>query len=450
LSKADVTGAKRVLAGSRAGAGKALTFRRKVLWLAAGVGGSHVIALLATPLLTRLYTPTAFGYYAIFMAIVSIASVLVTLRYERGIVISRSASERNGLVGVIAMLGAVALLLGFGLGAWYYGGRQFPARVLAAVAWAALLAIALTFEGLGLAGRMLVLKGQGYRWITSVRFGGSALQASLQLGLGFLFGGWVLGLPIGLTAGVVVIALSYFGRAMHAGLIDFRRYRPTLRRIVAAARRNVEFPKLMTVSGLANSATPQMMVLIVGTLLSAAASGQIFLAQRIIKLPMTLMSGTISDANFQEASELPRRSIRRLYRRRAGRLALAVVVPLGLLALFGPALFELVFGAEWRVAGTVTRILAPGLFLQFVFTPFCSLFTVLRRQDIYLWWSLGRLALVSGLVWAGAARFGLYGAAAGYSLAIAAAFIVVHFLLEALLAPSGNGDFPAPETARAV
>ena len=105
------------------------------------------------------------------------------------------------------------------------------------------------------------------------------------------------------------------------------------------------------------------------------------------------------------------------------------------MAALAPWAFSIAFGAGWREAGVVTRLLAPGLFLQWVYTPFTPLFVVLRKQAYHLIWAVVRIALVAGGVYWGLRTAGVRGGAVGFSAAIGISFFLQHALLLYLLRP---------------
>jgi O-antigen/teichoic acid export membrane protein len=55
-------------------------------------------------------------------------------------------------------------------------------------------------------------------------------------------------------------------------------------------------------------------------------------------------------------------------------------VPFLFLLAWGPDLFSLVFGEQWRAAGRLTQILAPGLLLEFIAVPLAVFFLVTGTQ----------------------------------------------------------------------
>ena len=78
---------------------------RDVATLTVGTAIAQVITIAATPLLTRLYTPSDFGLLAVFLAVASVGATLVTLRYETSILVPKENTESANLVLLSLILG---------------------------------------------------------------------------------------------------------------------------------------------------------------------------------------------------------------------------------------------------------------------------------------------------------------------------------------------------------
>ncbi len=70
-------------------------FSSNILTLVAGTTFAQIITILASPIITRLDGPGAFGLVALFTSIASILNVVACLRYEFAIVLSKSDKEGN-------------------------------------------------------------------------------------------------------------------------------------------------------------------------------------------------------------------------------------------------------------------------------------------------------------------------------------------------------------------
>lgn len=405
-------------------------FLRKAAILSAGNGAAQAVDVLTVPLLARLFSPQAFGSYGVFLAMGAIVAVFTTWRYERGLVVSRSECERRALFALIVVLssvltGAIVLL------AALWPRQVFPDSTIVWVVgeWGAWLALYLGLGGVMTGYEFLALKQKEFRVLGVSRFGGAASLAALKIFFGTAGHGAAVGLPLStvLSRSLVVSWLAW--KARIRGWFGNCTGIPSWCAIRVAARRNAEFPREMTWSSLFNSATGHVPVLMIGLFFSTAAAGQFFMAHRIMARPMALLISSIADTTLQEAAESALHGVKAVYLRRARKLALLAVPAFLLAFMLAPVVVPLFLGWEWGEAGRLVQYLIPGLFVQFVLTPFSALFVVLREQRLYLCWAAARLVLVSTGLFAGGLAGGVAGAALGYSLATGISFVVQHLLL---------------------
>ena len=74
------------------------SFIRSVSVLVGGTATAQVIAILASPILTRLYSTEDFCLLAVYGSIIGIVGVIASLRYELAIPIAETDKEAASLV----------------------------------------------------------------------------------------------------------------------------------------------------------------------------------------------------------------------------------------------------------------------------------------------------------------------------------------------------------------
>jgi len=86
------------------------TFAINVIKLITGTALGQTIIVLSSPLLTRIYSPDDFGILAVYVSIISILSVIISLRYESAIVLPKDDRKARDL----ALL-SIGIAFGFSL-----------------------------------------------------------------------------------------------------------------------------------------------------------------------------------------------------------------------------------------------------------------------------------------------------------------------------------------------
>lgn len=393
-------------------------FGRRVATLAGGTAVGQAMAILASPVLTRLYGPADFGVLTVYVSLLTLTLTVASLRYEMAIPLPEEDSTGANLLALsLAIVIAIGLVTGCAI--WLLQSQiaaWMGASALGPYLW--FLPLGVLAAGVYQALSYWALRKRQFRRIAQTRVVQAVGMIAIQIASGLLRAG-----PLGLLLGDV---FGRFASSTTLARLLWKQDRHVLSRvdlrgIRQAGIRYRRFPLLSSVSGLLNAAAVQLPSLLLATFYGAQVAGHFGLGQRIMAVPMSLIGQAIAQAYYSEASRLVQNSpasLQRLFRTTAKRLLLLGATPMVLLALTGSRLCSLVFGNAWDQAGVYLQILAMQYLAQFVVVPLAKTPTVLERQDLQMAWDAGRLALVTGTLLAtrvmavsDRAAVGAYGAA---------------------------------------
>lgn len=368
-------------------------YARNVLTLMTGTSLAQAIPIAISPILTRLYSPEEFGRFALYMAVALIASVLVTGRYELAILLPRQDRDALHIVA-LAMALSIAISAVLLLVVLFFAQ---PIAVLlgdAALApWLYWVPASTLLLGLYQSLNYWSNRKAQYKRLAISRTVQSGSAALAQLGIGYAGSG-----AVGLVGGQItgqVLATSVLARLIWRE--DHSLIRTLLPlRSVALAKKYIDFPKYLIVAHGFNTASGQMPVLLLSALFNTTAAGFFTLTQRVMAAPMALVAGALGDVFRQEASQayMHQGQCKAIYQKTFKRLLLLSAVPFTIFFFVAPALFALIFGEQWRVAGEYAQILTPMAFFQFITSPLSSMFMLAEKQKIDLLWQICLLALV--------------------------------------------------------
>ena len=96
------------------------SFAADVLKLVTGTTLAQVVIILASPVITHLYSPEAFEILAIFTSITGILGVIACLRYEMAIMLPKTNEEAANLLDLCLL--CVAVVSALTVPALYFGG----------------------------------------------------------------------------------------------------------------------------------------------------------------------------------------------------------------------------------------------------------------------------------------------------------------------------------------
>lgn len=362
-------------------------FARDSFVLVSGTAFAQLILFVSMLELSRLYSPAAFGTYAVFISVSSIVAIAVTLRYETAILLPKEEPEAAslvslGLLSVVGLGGVIALaasLLPFGfrklvglagLSGW------LPVAVLAGMA-TAVVAIAVAWLN----------RKQAYGRISMLRIVQSTMIAIVAIFLGL--GGVADGLLLAQLAALLAVAILALGslREARAGW-----HLPSMRSV---AGQYSEAPRYLLLTAILDVVTLQLPVLVITARYSSEAAGQFSMAWRILALPMALIGGAVGQVFFQKISADIHTGIRLVwdrYVRLSLWLAAAAVIPTLVMAVYGGDILPFLLGSQWHASGRMAEWLVYSTMLYFVFSPTTSILLVLRRQTVLLIFSLIQLA----------------------------------------------------------
>jgi O-antigen/teichoic acid export membrane protein len=177
---------------------------------------------------------------------------------------------------------------------------------------------------------------------------------------------------------------------------------------------------------LLNELSVQSPVLLLQAFFSSSAVGLYALPQKFLSLPVAMVGNSIGQVFFRKAAILsegtPELSLvtRRLFRF----LFWLGVVPFSVLIVFGDAIFELFFGAEWVQSGLYAQLISPWLLFVLIGSPLSKLFTVQQRQGQSLVLNASLFCLRVAALLVGSLAFGSEAIAVGLFAAVSFFFWV--------------------------
>jgi O-antigen/teichoic acid export membrane protein len=370
------------------------SYARNVITLMAGTGMAQIIPLLISPMLTRLYTPEDFGMFAFYLAVVSIAAVPVTGRYELAIVLPKN--DRNA-IHIVALSLGLSFCVSFLMLLLIYFFDQEIVNLLNLPEldmWIYCVPLSTMLIGMYMSLNYWSNRKGHYRCLAISRVAQTGFGSVAQLSLAYFFAG-----PVGLVCGQLIGQFLAILLLLYSTHKENRKQYRSLNwsRAAGLARKYKNFPRIMVAGHALNAASGQMPLIILNTVFGAATAGFYTLVQRVLSMPMTLIASAIGDVFRQEASKkyASDGNCREVYVNSFKRLLIIAIVPFISLFSITPMLFTIIFGEPWRVAGEYAQILAPMFFMQFITSPLSPMFIIGQKQKLDFFWQIGLVVSVS-------------------------------------------------------
>ena len=377
------------------------SFRGDILRLASGSCMAQVVALLAAPVLSRLYAPEAFGVAALFISITGTLGVVACLRYEQAIVVPRDDGEAANLFALSLAFPVLLSLLASLLIAWRGEAlmRWMNVPELQPYVW--LVPAMLLLQGMFLAMNYWNTRTKQFLRLAGAQFANSAAAHAGMLWAGFAKQA---------NSGSMVV--SHVGaQAVAAGLLGGQIWKESGRylsnnvspgKMWACLRRHRKYAGYGTGGAFLNACSIQLPTILLGIFFSPAVVGYYAVGHRLLKLPMSILGRSIGTVFYQRASAAKNEG--RLPEVVLGtfrHLSLFSSYPFFALMLIGPELFSLVFGGAWETAGCYVQILAPWIYFVFLGSPISTLVNVLDIQETGMFFNGALVATRAGSLVAG-------------------------------------------------
>ena len=342
---------------------------------------AQIITVLFIPIITRMYAPGEFGNFALLVSLTTPIIAISNLRYAAAIMLTRTEQESNAAGLLCFLINAAVSLLTLIL--VYVLGEEISLLVGLHPDSAILYFAPIIVFILGM-GRFLKTWVQRYKKFKQIAYsvvGSATTDRAVTIVLGFIGYSTAVGLLIGRVCGgliVVSILMPAFFRNCVGKISNLR---TTLGYIPSVMKRYAGFPKYSWVS-LLQQLSLVSPALLLGGYFSPEIVGFYMLAYRVLIEPTVIVGEAIARTFYEQAAADFRagRPIGPLVIKLVDYLLQLFVVPILIVTLVAPDLFQLVFGEEWRRAGELMQFMLPMFLVHFLVQPLMVLFNVLERH----------------------------------------------------------------------
>ncbi len=350
-------------------------FGKNVLTLLTGTTIAQAIPIAISPILTRLYTPSDFGLYALYVSLVSMSSVVSTGRYELAIMLPRRDKNAANILALSFLLSLVfsfilfLIVLLFNTEITKLLGNEDIGN------WLYLLPMSVLFMGLFNTLNYWFNRKLKYKDLSKGRVLQSFTIASVNLSFGLLK--LASGLIIANVIGCGIVVLVFIRKIKSEIIADFN-----FDKLKYLAKRYSKFPKFEMLSGFSNMASAEIPVLLLSSFFGVNIVGFYSLARRILSLPTGLIGGAIGQVFLQKSVTYKndKDKLRELTFSTFKKLLFIGIPCLSVITVFGDYLFSFVFGAQWEMAGVYAQVLSLWLVFVFLGSPLSTLLVTLEKQ----------------------------------------------------------------------
>lgn len=373
-------------------------FIRNVIVVASGTAGAQIIAMVFSPIITRLYGPDIFGVLGIFTAVLAILTPVAALTYPIAIVLPKSDNDAKGIAILSIRLAIlVSILVAFILliaGDWI--ANIFGIKVIQE--FFLFIPIVIFFSAYQEILVQWCIRKKQFKLTARIAILQAIILNITKVGIGVIY-------PISKS----LIIITIFGFLLNSfllklGLRKKRFYlsdkKSETKNLLKLAQQHRDFPLYRAPQVLLNALSQSLPVLILASFFGPASAGFYALGRTVLGIPSTLIGKSVGDVFYPRISEAVNNNENPTLLISRATLLMSVVgiIPFGIIMIFGPLLFSLVFGHNWEIAGEYARWLSLWLYFAFLNRPSVAAIATLHLQKFFLIYEIISIALrVTGL-----------------------------------------------------
>lgn len=363
-------------------------FSLNVLTTMSGAVLSQLIPIIIIPVLTRLYTPSDFGVFSLYVALATICSVIATARYEIAIMLPKEDFEAINLAvlsvfisGIMSLFFLTVIYLFHQKLIIFLGNPQINA-------WLYLIPVSVFFTGVFQTLNFWCNRKKQFSRVAIAKIYQGCSLSGFQLALSTNKTTY-LGLISGYILGLITATIYLFKVVWKEDCRLLNHVSKT--RIITNLFKYKNFPIYSLWGALFDSAAVQMPIFMLSKFYSSEFTGIFSLTFRTLNLPMVLVAASISQVLFQKITHLNNTEPEILYKLiiKSFLILFGISLPfLFIIFFWGSALFTLVFGQEWVLSGKFASIIIFAIVIRFSVSPLSSVLALDHNLKLGFSWQI--------------------------------------------------------------
>ncbi len=353
----------------------------------AGIAGGQAVALMATPILARIYTPSQFGEYAFVLAVAGVIATVAALRFD---VALPAVPEKDvkpllqlalTLSFIISCLTATVIFLLSNY--WDF----VPENLSDSLLWIG--GVAIVLAGTNVCQAQFTRAGDFksaalLRLLQPTAFVAFALMAFIGLN-GALLLSWMFGLLFGI-----------FGARHLFSRVNFQQ-------LWAAVRRAYKYPVISAPMALLDTASLALPLLFIASYFGDESAGNYSQVQRLLAAPLTLFGMASAQVFYKHAGDVYRQgnAIEPLMWRMVYSLFGLALFLILVVYIAGEPLMDILLGDGWRTDREFLLLAIAPVLMRMSVSPISCVFLITNRIGIGgMWQGLYFIVTVSVIVFA--------------------------------------------------
>ena len=359
-------------------------FSKNVIKLITGISIAQLIPILITPILTRYFSPEQFGTYGLYVSIYTILGVIASGKYDLAIMLPKNKKDSINIVAICCIITVVFSFIVFFL---LFISRDVLFEItqldlFKKYYWIIPISILLfSFNQFIL---VWFNRDKKYNTITEHNLlkSSSNSLSSIILGIKNISSGLIIGNMISL----VLTSLFNISDLLKTIQISFINKKSIKKNFFIY----INFIKYSTISNLFNSLSNLGMTTLVVLFFGFKTAGLYFLAEKLIAIPVSFFTSSVSQVYFQKASILfysNKKELLYLTKIIQKRIFLILLPFLLIISFFGKEIFS-ILGENWNSSGEIVKYFSVFILFKNIYSPISTIGDILGKQKLLLFFNI--------------------------------------------------------------
>ena len=365
-------------------------FIKGFIAVAGGSAFAQLINVVLSPIITRIYLPNAFGALGVFNSIIALLTPITSFGFSLAIAMPSEKKDAEVLAFISLSLSAFLSVI------------SLPIIFIFNNALSGFLGIENNFYILFFLSPMIFFVGceqvfiqwfireKKFKSLSIIQVLTILIISGIKIITGFISAttiSLILSLVIGKLFSFIMYFLCVRKEMDSISILYFSKNKEYIKEIV---NRYKDFPLLRTPQNILNSFSGNIPTIMFTKYFGLTVTGYYSLSQRMLQLPITLISQSIGKVLLPQYSQYisEGKDLYKLVLKMTSYLIIIGLFVFGIIFIFGPSLFSLIFGNSWYNAGVYARWLSIWLFMGFINVPVVYSLPFSRSQGFLLLWEI--------------------------------------------------------------
>ena len=359
-------------------------FTKNIIKLLTTISIAQLIPLIITPILTQYFSAEEFGLYGLYISTCSILGIIAAGRYDIAIMLPKKNRDAINIVAICFLLtSSFSILCLIILTILKYELFELTKSELF-VKYYFFIPISIFLISMNQTFMVWFNRQKNYTLIGDQNLLKSTSNSfsSLFLGIKKITLGMIIGNIISLFV-TIIFNIYDFLKSTNLKLVNRKSMLENFKKYII-------FLKYSTVSNLFNSLSSIGMTALIALFFGPKIAGFYFLAERIISIPISIITSSVSQVYFQKASLLfysNKQELLQLTKSVQRKIFYLLFPFLLVLSLFGENIFSL-FGNDWSEAGIILKYFTLFILFKNIYSPISTIGDILKKQKLLLFFNI--------------------------------------------------------------